>query len=210
MWIGGEVATACAGRLAHWKPRRGTMIVVAQGPCPSSRHGKGQHSMPAFRATRRVAIRRIIKWTIVCVTLCITFIYVISLIWFIRISGKDVFDPSFVLGSGEFVLHVQYPRHEYDPTPIAGDRVAVFRGELRDTKWIPSVKIPPPGLNDRVRRGQWTIAFPIWILLLPAIGACVLVFRRRPSLVGKCQGCGYSIAGLNTTQCPECGRAIMS
>lgn len=49
---------------------------------------------------------------------------------------------------------------------------------------------------------------PLYYFII-ASGLCLLLIRvcsRRP--VGKCLGCGYSLVGLATSRCPECGSLL--
>lgn len=92
--------------------------------------------------------------------------------------------------------------------PIARDRPSVHVQEellrLGTSYWL------PPHGHDLGQ--QWAVC-PVWLLLLAAGVPTALAWRAerrrvRRERVGKCQACGYDLAGLaESAGCPECGRA---
>jgi hypothetical protein len=60
-----------------------------------------------------------------------------------------------------------------------------------------------------VRPAAWCgpyIVIPWWLVLLPSVALARWGLRRRPIAPGKCEACGYSLAGLSLeSACPECG-----
>lgn len=54
---------------------------------------------------------------------------------------------------------------------------------------------------------SWTkfdiLGLPLWIPC--AIGCLALAVTRRPRVAGRCRECGYSVEGLPSDRCPECG-----
>jgi hypothetical protein len=65
-------------------------------------------------------------------------------------------------------------------------------------------------LNDDVRI-KGSMELPLYLpMLLAAIGPFILVKKRilkaRQARQGCCQECGYSLRGLTSDRCPECGK----
>ena len=53
---------------------------------------------------------------------------------------------------------------------------------------------------------QSELVFPLWIPLAISVGVCLRIYSaRRCWQHGRCE-CGYSLTGLTSERCPECGR----
>ncbi len=70
-----------------------------------------------------------------------------------------------------------------------------------------------PGMTTwRPYIGKWTSGpvvcrywvIPLWLLLLPLGSALFWLHRRRPNPL-ICLKCGYSLRGITSMRCPECG-----
>ncbi len=69
------------------------------------------------------------------------------------------------------------------------------------------------GSASGYRAGSVTIAIADWLIamvLTPLAAPLVVALwkRRRRRLNGCCIQCGYSLFGLTSPRCPECGRAL--
>ena len=67
----------------------------------------------------------------------------------------------------------------------------------------------PRHLAPAVQGAPFYLVFPLWILILPAVGGCVISFwrmKRHPA--GCCTECGYDVRSCKGTRCPECGLLI--
>jgi ribosomal protein L37E len=68
-------------------------------------------------------------------------------------------------------------------------------------RWTPHARIS--GVRD------WELCIPVWIPLVTSVAWCVLAWRRRAASDDlTCARCGFSLVGLSSTTCPECGTAF--
>lgn len=107
--------------------------------------------------------------------------------------------------------------------PVIDDRVHVYavgaeQGSLFAEHWndanhrthAPIEQRGPISLRWHRAAGSLQIALPLWPLPLALLGTSWWLHRRanrsrRWAAQGRCQACGYSLAGLGSSACPECG-----
>jgi hypothetical protein len=83
------------------------------------------------------------------------------------------------------------------------------RGFLPDVSWsvdrtLPASVVPPPwfGTERNVKSKGISVPAILPFILFALIFAATFIRRRKP---GHCR-CGYSLEGLVSEKCPECGR----
>jgi len=113
------------------------------------------------------------------------------------------------LSSGRFAWS------RYDPT--ASSQPVPFRPPPR---WYTSVRRSVDDswfwwVYDAKQPGGWYVGVPLWMPLallaplgpLPCVWSTIRHLRRRGAS-NACPACGYTLTGLTTDRCPECGRPV--
>ena len=96
-------------------------------------------------------------------------------------------------------------------TPDPGDYIGWigYRLNAVDPRWWPSYDdrtSPQTSTLPRLRTRRLFV--PLWIPLLPATIATVILWRRDRIPPGHCRQCGYNLTGNVSGRCSECGHAI--
>jgi len=107
-------------------------------------------------------------------------------------------------------LLLAFVRKSHHVEPM--DRIIglLFRGTV-----IEAVAVIPLDVIVRRQRSCYCLEPSFWsLLMLAAVGTValgpMLIFiagrKNRRAITGRCTGCGYDLAGLLASVCPECGR----
>jgi hypothetical protein len=67
----------------------------------------------------------------------------------------------------------------------------------RGSRWLPAYRRTPAG---------WGLCLPLWPPAIVLIAVGIVARPRRRHRPGRCDTCGYDLAGLKDGVCPECGR----
>jgi hypothetical protein len=107
----------------------------------------------------------------------------------------------FAFGTGQF------PQPVLGGIPLVGDAFRSSEARERDEKGL--ALLPRVG-SWMYMSGHTVVSVPlVWVALMPGTVAVSLGWRRRQEVRGvdRCRACGYSLAGLESLICPECGRS---
>lgn len=157
---------------------------------------------PKYRVYRNRACRRL------CLAIALITIYFFNLL---GEPGFGRFSPN-----GNFYISFRLARiyiwQSFSPSPTThwNTDLFVYGGGLFDVwhDYYNQYFLPWHSINST--KDSHTLVIPLTFLpMLPLTSsACWFLLARRERLKATCRRCGYSLEGLTTNTCPECGRTL--